>query len=519
MKQKIKQNKLISAGIILTLMLFLAIVLQGCSVQSGSQRFRHPDGAELEAILQNFEQYAEKAMEDWQVPGMAIAIIRGDEVIYSKGLGVKKLGESDPVTQNTIFQIGSTSKAFTSTLVAMLVDEGLVDWEDLVIDHLPDFAMYDPEVTQDFRIKDLMSQRSGMPGYSGDELSYFGYSREHIIHCIRHIKPVSEFRSEFAYQNNLFLVAAKLIETKTGKTWEDNIQERIFDPLGMNNSSTDSASFKSAPDVTNLHKMENDEVVPYAVDDNSPFNWLDTYRPAGGINSNLIDMVKWIKFNYHKGRLNNEQLVSRRNMDYLHMAHTFITDTPVNSILSFSYCQAWMLAEYKPFNFNWHNGETSACRTFVAFVPQADIGIVVLSNRVSTLPDNLTYYFFDRYFNKPVFDWSAKALEAHKKLIEEEKESRPVPPENPEPSLSLASYVGEYANIIVDKMSVDIVDGKLVMTIGPSEAQYILNHFNANVFIDGEYNYVTFAADAENNVISAELDLTKVMDDNVLIKQ
>jgi CubicO group peptidase (beta-lactamase class C family) len=519
LKLKIKQNKLIITGIILILILFLAILIQGCSGQSGSQGFHHPDGAELEAILQDFEQYAEKSMDDWQIPGMAIAIIRGDEVIYSKGLGVKKLGESVPVTENTIFQIGSTSKAFTATLVAMLVDEGLVDWEDRVIDHLPDFAMYDPEVTQDFRVKDLMSQRSGMPGYSGDELSYFGYSREHIINCIRHIKPVSDFRSKYAYQNHLFLVAAELIEEKTGKTWEQNVQERIFNPLGMNNSSTDTESFKSEPDVTWLHKMENDEVIAIPMDDNLSFSWLDIYSPAGGINSNLVDMVKWIKFNYRKGRFNNEQLVSRRNMDYLHMAHTFITDTPSHSIQSLSYCQAWVLTGYKPYKFNWHTGATSGCATVVAFASQADIGIVVLSNRVTGLPQKLSYYFFDRYFDNPEVDWSAEALEAHNKSIEEEKKNRPVPPENPEPSLSLASYVGEYANIIVDKMSVDIVDGKLVMTIGPAEVQYILNHFDANVFLGEDYNFVTFATDAENNVISAELDLIKVMDDNVLIKQ
>jgi CubicO group peptidase (beta-lactamase class C family) len=517
MKSKTRQNKLISAGIILILILFLTIFIQGCSIQPESQEFKHPTGAELEAILQDFEQYATKSMNDWQVPGMAIAIIHGDEVIYSKGFGTKKLDKSQPVTKNTIFQIGSTSKAFTATLVAMLVDDGLVDWEDLVTRHLPDFAMFDPEVTKDFRIKDLMSQRSGMPPYSGDALSSFGYGREHIINSIKHVKPVSEFRSEFAYQNCLFLVTAKLIKEKTAKTWEENIQERIFNPLGMNNSSTDTASFKSAPDVTWLHKIQNDELVVIPMDDKSAFNWLNIYSPAGGINSNLVDMVKWLKFNYRKGMLNNEQLVSRVNMDYLITPKIRIPDNDLFS--SLSYCVAWFHREYEPWPIIWHGGNTTGCGTMVGFISQADIGIVVLSNRSTSMPTYISYYFFDRYFKKPVTDWSGKGLEFQKKKDEETKKHRPVPPENPNPALPLESYVGEYANIIVDKFSIDIEDGKLVMTIGPEEVQHILNHFNANVFIDSDYTFVTFAADAENNIISVELDYIDEMDNNVLIRK
>ncbi len=519
MMQKIKKNKLIDRGLILTLMLFPAVLTQGCSGQSENQEFNHPKGAELEAILLDFEQYAEKAMEDWQIPGMAVAVIRGDEVIFSKGFGVKKYGEADVVSPNTIFQIGSTSKAFTATLVAMLVDEGLVEWEDRVVDYLPDFEMHDPDVTQDFRVKDLMSQRSGMPGYSADELAFFGYDREYIIHSIRYIKPVSEFRSQYAYQNHLFLVAAKLIEEMTGKTWEQKIQDRIFNPLGMDNSSLDTETFRSEPDVTWLHEMEDDEVVVIPMDDKSAFHWPNIYSPAGGINSNVTDMVKWLKFNYNKGRLDNEQLVSVENMNYLHMPHTPITDTPSNSILSLAYGQAWVLTGYKPFDFNWHTGATSGCGTVAAFVTQAEIGIIVLSNRVTGLPQKLAYYFFDRYFGNPEVDWSAKALEAHKISIEEEKKNRPVPPENPEPSLPLESYVGEYENRVIDEMSIGIEGEKLVMTIGPDEVQYILNHFDADVFIDSDYKFVTFATDEEDNVRSAELDLIKVMDDNVLIKK
>lgn len=150
---------------------------------------KHPSGAELEAVFQNFEQYAEKNMKESEIPGMAIAIFKDDKIIYSKAFGVKTIGKTEPVTANTLFQIGSTSKAFTAAMVAMLVDEGKLDWNDRLIDHLPDFKMYDPWVTREFRVKDLMAQRSGMPGYSGDIQVFLGYDRVHIYNAINIFSP------------------------------------------------------------------------------------------------------------------------------------------------------------------------------------------------------------------------------------------------------------------------------------------------------------------------------------------
>ena len=178
-------------------------------------------------------------------------------MIYANGFGVKKQGEDDPVNENTIFQIGSTSKAFTAALVAMMVDEGKLNWKDKVIDYLPDFMMYDPWVTREFLIDDVMAQHSGMPGYASDLLSFIGFDRKHIIHSICYIQPISSFRSEFAYMNNLFLVAAALVEEISGKTWEENLRERILDPLGMNNTTYTQNGFVQSSNVAYLHQNKN----------------------------------------------------------------------------------------------------------------------------------------------------------------------------------------------------------------------------------------------------------------------
>ena len=184
---------------------------------------RGTDGAPLDAVLSAFEDYAEHARATWGTPGMAIAVVHRDQVVYTKGFGVKKVGGADPIDPHTVFPIGSTSKAFTSALVALLADAGKLRWEDPVIDHVPAFEMYDPWVTRAFMIEDLMAQRSGMSPYAGDLLAVIGFDAPYIQAQIRHMQPVSSFRSRFGYVNNLFLVAAEVIKRHSGMTWEEAV--------------------------------------------------------------------------------------------------------------------------------------------------------------------------------------------------------------------------------------------------------------------------------------------------------
>ena len=168
---------------------------------------------------------------------MAIAIVQDDKTVYAKGFGIKELGNKDKVDTQTIFQIGSITKSFTTALLAILADEHKLNWDDRVINYLPDFVMYDPWVTREFRIKDLVAQYSGLPFDAGFPQVYLGFNRNQMIHNLRYIKPISSFRSKFAYQNILFLVAAKVIEKASGKPWKDMIKKRLFQPLDMKESS------------------------------------------------------------------------------------------------------------------------------------------------------------------------------------------------------------------------------------------------------------------------------------------
>ena len=432
-----------------------------------------PDQETLQKILGDFEAYAEQARQDWGVPGMAISIVQGDEMIYAKGFGVKKVGESDPVDEQTIFQIGSTSKAFTAALVSMMVDEGKFHWKDKVIDYLPDFQMYDPWVTREFLINDVMAQHSGMPGYAGDFLSFVGFDREHIIHSIRYIQPISSFRSEFAYMNNLFLVAASLVEKVSGKNWEENLQERILDPLRMNDTTCTQDGFTQTPNVAYLHQNLRGQAQMLPMD--WPYiDWVYTYSPAGGINSNVIDMAKWMILQLNEGVYEGKQLVSKENIQYMHSPKTILD---ANNFYDF----AWLTTKYEPYSLVWHNGGTSGIKSVIQIIPEAKLGIVVLTNMSDTpLPEALGKKFVDLYFGNPLKDWSAESLKATKAALSQEAE---IPDIHKEKPLPLEAYAGKYVNPVYGEIVISIEGENLVFAIGPKQSKIVLTHWNRDTFL------------------------------------
>ncbi|QPM68891.1 serine hydrolase [Atribacter laminatus] len=456
------------------LMLFVmsCILITSLSVLANDS-INHPDQVALQKILADFEAYAEQARKDWGIPGMAISIVQGDEMIYAKGFGVKKVGESDPVDEQTIFQIGSTSKAFTAALVAMMVDEGKFHWKDKVIDYLPDFRMYDPWVTREFLINDVMAQHSGMPGYAGDFLSFLGFDRDYIIHSIRYIQPISSFRSEFAYMNNLFLVAASLVEKASGKTWEDNLQERIFDPLGMNDTTCIQDGFTQALNVAYLHQNIKGQAKMLPMD--WPYiDWVYTYSPAGGINSNVVDMAKWMVLQLNEGVYEGKQLISKENIQYMHSPKTILD---ANNF----YNLAWLTTKYEPYSLIWHNGGTSGIKSVIQIIPEAKLGIVVLTNMSDTqLPEALGKHFVDLYFGNPLKDWSAESLKAFKTSLSQEAEIPDIPKEKP---LPLEAYTGKYVNPVFGEILISIEGENLVFAIGPKQSKVILTPWNRDTFL------------------------------------
>ncbi|MEI6079581.1 MAG: serine hydrolase [bacterium] len=492
---------------------------------SEQSKVPHPNDEQLKKILSSFESYSEKAMKDWDVPGMAIAVVRDDKIIYSKAFGVKEKGKSDPVDVKTIFQIGSISKSFTSTLVAMMVDKGYLKWDDKVIDHLPDFRMYDPWVTSEFEIEDLLAQRSGLETQSLSSLPFFGFDRTYTMQAVKYVKPVYSFRSKFSYINTTFLWAAALVEKYTKKSWEKNLDTRIFGPLGMTNSSSTMKDYVNAKNSATLHTRKDGdpdgEVV--ALHKDWPFfDWVYTFGPAGSIASNVLDMSKWIRLHLAKGKFQGKQLVTEDNLNYTHMPHT-IASAPIEGEQMY-YGLSWVYNTYKPYSIVWHNGGTLGAKSIVSFMPEAGIGIVVLTNlNDDEVPEVLAKKFYDLYFDNPAKDWSKEELDKVAKAKEEFKSKMPKTPlpANTIAQLPSERYVGTYNNKAYGKLEVKVDKNGLFALLGPKKVKLSLKHWNANTFelsisdLAKKGEFVRFNVDPNGKISSVLIKLCKDVDEGI----
>ncbi|MGH7191097.1 MAG: serine hydrolase domain-containing protein, partial [Acetobacteraceae bacterium] len=217
----------------------------------------------VSAILPDLVTMLDQGMSPWQIPGVAVGVVVGEDVLLARGFGKRQVGAPEAVDADTVFQIGSTTKAFAATTEAMLVDAGKLGWMDRVIDHDPDFRMFDPWVTQEFRIIDLLSQRSGLRPYSLDSLWFLGYSAEEIVTALRHIAPVSSFRAQFGYQNITHQVAGRIVARLAGvPRWQDAVAKLIFEPLGMSSTSTSAEALLAAPNRATGHLLFADNLTP-----------------------------------------------------------------------------------------------------------------------------------------------------------------------------------------------------------------------------------------------------------------
>ena len=235
----------------------------------------------------DFETYVNNAIKEWQVPGVAIAVIKDDKVVFAKGFGLRDINKTVPVDEHTLFAIGSSSKAFTTASLAMLVDENRLKWDDPATKYLPGFQVFDPYASRELTVTDLVTHRSGMA--RGDLLWYASpYDRDEILRRTRYLKPSWSFRSRFGYQNLMYLAAGQVVASVSKKSWDEFVRERIFTPLGMKTSSTSIKAFGS-DNVATPHQKLDDKVEAIA------WRNIDNIAPAGSINSNVVEMAQWVR--------------------------------------------------------------------------------------------------------------------------------------------------------------------------------------------------------------------------------
>lgn len=485
--------------------------------------FSHVTTAQtLEERLKEIDEYAAKAGREWQVPGFSVAIVKDDKVVFVKGYGVRELGKPEPVDKDTLFAVASNTKAFTSAALATLVDEGKLKWDDRVTKYLPWFQLYDPYVTREMTVRDLLSHRSGLATFGGDLLWYeTTYSREEIVRRIRFLKPVHGFRGRYGYQNIMFLAAGEIVPAVTGKSWDDYVREKFFAPLGMPRTVTTYKQLMAAQNVATPHNEFEGKVrvVHYSN--------VDSAGGAAVINSTAVEMAEWVRLQLGRGTYQDKRIFSAaasREMWSPHMIVSGVSESAekFNPTTHFNlYGLGWGLSDYRGRKVVTHSGGLDGMTSRVALLPEENLGVVILTNSETPLQAFLYYKVFDVFTGAPPRDWSADYLARVKAAREREAaeakkvEEARVP--NTKPSLPLSSYVGTYGGQMYGDAKVSEENGRLVVRLVPSP-NYVgdLEHWHFDTFrikwrdsVVYPYprGWVTFQLDPQGKVSEMKIDV------------
>ncbi len=419
--------------------LFLSLFLYSSAVQCQTKQ------------IKKLDEYLSQAMTDWNVPGMEVLIMKDGEVLLEKGYGVRNTENQEPVSENTLMAIASNSKAFTSAALAMLVDEGKISWDDKVIDYLPFFRLYDEYVTQQMTVRDLLCHRSGLGTFSGDLLWYgTKYSRREVVEKARFLEPESGFREDFGYQNIMFIAAGLVVEKVEGISWDEFVQTRILDPLGMSNTISSTLDLKSGMNYSAPHNDVKGKQVPIEW-----VNW-DNMAPAGSLISSVSELKYWLQAHLNSGVFKNDTLWSAertREMWTLETAENISSWSEQNfpSKTFEGYGLGWQLYNYQGHKVVGHGGGYDGFISNVAMVPDENIAVVVLTNTNTWLPQPLTYKILDELLcdkKAEKKDWSKFYLDIKNWVdaedAKEEEAKKEARIEGTEPSLDLSAYEGVY---------------------------------------------------------------------------
>jgi len=462
-----------------------------------------------------------RVMKAFEVPGISLSIVKDGQVVVAKGYGVRKIGEPAPVDAQTLFGIASNTKVFTATALGLLVEEGKLAWDAPVIDYLPWFAMYDPFVTREITVRDLLVHRSGLGLGAGDLLFWppSTYDRKEIARRLRYIKPATSFRSAYAYDNLLYSVAGEVIKAVSGKVWEDFVAERILERVGMGLSNVRHSAAANGGNVAATHAKIDGvvRVVKPSTNDNT--------NPAGGINSCADDMAKWMLVLLGRGRLaDGSRLFGERTYREL---TAIVTPMPLGNPppelppakLNFNgYALGLHIRDYRGRKVVTHTGGLAGYVSQVWLIPEENLGIAVLTNQESTAAFSaLTYLLTDFYLGAPKFDWLGGYLKLRARLDAElagkVKKAAAERDAASRPSLALEKYAQTYADAWYGDIDIALEGGRLVMRFTKSPSLVgDLEHWQHDTFLvrwrERELRadaYVTFWLDPDGSINQARM--------------
>jgi CubicO group peptidase (beta-lactamase class C family) len=413
--------------------------------------------------LDGLDGYIEAAMKQWEIPGLAIGIVKDDRLVYARGFGVRELGKPEKVTEKTFFAMASQSKAFTATALGLLVSEGKLGWDDPAIKHLPWFQMHDPYVTRELTVRDMLCHRCGLGTWQGDLIWYGSdLSRAEVLGRVRFLVPESSFRSRFGYCNLMFAAAGEIIPAITGVAWDEFLRRRFFEPMGMSRTNTDVRAMERLDDVARPHTLVKGKIVPIA------YRVTPGSAPAGAINSCVKDWAQWIRLQINQGTLDGRRIVPARIIDETRTPQTLMGTRVAGARLQFSaYGLGWMLREYEGRLLIAHGGGLDGMFSQTILVPEEKLGVVVLSNYdEQEFYEVLPYHVIDAYLDLEPNDRSGRLLKARKererRAGDEEKDR---PRNGTRPSLDPSGYAGVYRHPAMGRATISVKDGKLFIQV------------------------------------------------------
>ena len=472
----------------------------------------------------DLDRHAKRVLETFEVPGMAVVIAERGRPTEVRSFGVRRIGEAASVDEQTLFAIGSTTKAFTTALLAMLVDEGKLGWDTRVADVLPGFRLYDPFASNEMTVRDLLVHRSGLGPGAGDLLFYppSTLTRSEIVHQLRYIKPVTGFRSGYAYDNLLYIAAGQVIEAVSGKSWEEAVRMRIFAPLQMDGTSSSSI----LPDGANRawpHGRFTTElrgegpIGPLA----SPLP-LDNAAPAGAINTSAAQIARWLELQLGRGLdpRTKVRLYSEAQAREMWSPQTLMPIAPNPKALELAqanfraYALGWVVSDYRGEPIVSHGGGVPGMVTLVVIVPGRDVAFAILTNaEESGALAAMQYWLLDHYLGLTSPDWTAALAEVRRARLAAAREqldkALPLPGEaaGRGPSLPLARYAGRYRDDWYGLATIEETAGKLSIRFEHTAAlSGPLEHVRHDTFRTRwpdrtiEDAYVTFALNPDGSV-------------------